>query len=914
MLDFRRACMKSLPPLILLAASAFGGQSTNPATVFFGAGLSLPGVEPLIPMALTPMWTAGGISETAAPEATADGGICRRFAMTGGWGADAPVFAGRADFHPASDGAVHASWTLLAERGGPLAEAFVGFRLPLSRFAGGTALFDSRPIAIPAERGDNACLFRGVVSSLSLRDRDNAECLSVVFDEPVRLLLQDDRFWNGDNLAVRVFFVEGPPEVGVECAVAGLFSTPAAGPLVLSDSAMHTEADPGWIPLPPSEWIAPGSALDFSAVVPHHTPAGKFGRVVVRDGHFEFEKLPGVPQRFYGANLVASANLPETREEADRFAAQLARVGYNAIRLHHHEYILISPDGTYHPGLDDTMPNPTQMAKFDLLVAACVEHGIYLTTDLYVSRAQMTPWRAIGINRDGTVPQDDYKLLVSFWEPAYSNLCAWSRNFLRHVNPYTGRCLAEEPALACLGLVNEGSLGNWGGTALRCIPGAQEAWREWLARHGEPPADIPDKLESTETALFLAERETMFYKRFSAFVRDKLRCPAPLSSLASWYEPPQYALPRRALDYVDKHFYIDHPASLGNEWQLPSRCDNENPVRGERAGVPRVTALRHLDKPFCVTEFNYAAPGRYRGAGGLIAGSLASLQDWDGLWRFAWSHGRRGIAEPEKPHHYFDVSGDPLALAAERAALCLFLRRDLEPIEAEAPTILDETALRAGTPTPAPDGAIAWTARIGRTFGGNGTQSRASGESPVSILPDGTFLVATPCTVGGMAESGVHEIGPLRFEILAARNEEGAADNVDSSIVDNGDQIGLENHSPAMPTTIWASSLDGLPLVESSRILVTHLTDVRNCGMAFADIEQSILIEWGRLPHIIRTGKAKITLAVGPGDYSVYALNTAGRRVREVVHTRTPDGRLAFIANVAADPETPAFLYEIACQ
>lgn len=28
----------------------------------------------------------------------------------------------------------------------------------------------------------------------------------------------------------------------------------------------------------------------------------------------------------------------------------------------------------------------------------------------------------------------------------------------------------------------------------------------------------------------------------------------------------------------------------------------------------------------------------------------------------------------------------------------------------------------------------------------------------------------------------------------------------------------------------------------------------------------------------------------------------------------TPDGRLAFIANVAADPETPAFLYEIACQ
>ena len=64
-------------------------------------------------------------------------------------------------------------------------------------------------------------------------------------------------------------------------------------------------------------------------------PAGKHGRVVVRDGHFEFEKLPGVKQRFYGVNLVFGAcymSEAETEELADR----IARMGYNTVRIHHH--------------------------------------------------------------------------------------------------------------------------------------------------------------------------------------------------------------------------------------------------------------------------------------------------------------------------------------------------------------------------------------------------------------------------------------------------------------------------------------------------------------------------------------------------------------------------------------------------
>ena len=60
---------------------------------------------------------------------------------------------------------------------------------------------------------------------------------------------------------------------------------------------------------------------------------------------------------------------------------------------------------------------------FDSLVAACVKHGIYLTTDLFVSRSHLTTWRSLGIDRDGCLSNTgDFKVLCAFWEPAFTNL------------------------------------------------------------------------------------------------------------------------------------------------------------------------------------------------------------------------------------------------------------------------------------------------------------------------------------------------------------------------------------------------------------------------------------------------------------------------------------------------------------
>ena len=67
-----------------------------------------------------------------------------------------------------------------------------------------------------------------------------------------------------------------------------------------------------------------------------------------------------------------------------------------------------------------------------------------------------------------------------------------------------------------------------------------------------------------------------------------------------------------------------------------------------------------------------------------------------------------------------------------------------------------------------------------------------------------------------------------------------------------------------VPATIWASSLDGKSIAESSRILVTHLTDVQADGNVYADRDKKILLKWGSYPPVVRAGRAKVSLAVGP--------------------------------------------------
>ena len=835
----------------------------------------------------------------------------------------AGTIRGKAVFTPATNGAVDAVYTFTPEHDVTLNALYVGTALPTDGWAGGG--FNATPGSpdahgrLPTEH-KALMLFSQSVRTLSLFSKNGAEKLSLSFCEPTQVMIQDDRQW-GPTFSVRIGCLNAKTfNAGEPFKVRFTLATHEPQRLIL-DQPVTLQAGPDWVPLKQENDILAGSALDFSRMGFTDAPAGKHGRVIANGPHFEFEKKPGVPQRFYGVNLCFTANYLEPAD-ADRLAARLARIGYNALRLHHHD------GGLVEGSADGTTLNAGHLARLDALMAACISNGLYVTTDLYVSRS--VPWRSVGIARDGKIEMNAYKVLVPVHEGAMENLKTFTRQLLTHVNPYTGRRYADEPALAWLAMINEGNFGNYLGE-MRDIPEWQQAWSKWLAEkqakepkgYANVPATLPASIydSNRHTAafvLFLKETEDRMITRLKAFLRDEIGCRALITDRSAWTNHASDQVPRSELfDYVDDHFYVDHPEFIERPWSLPSKCANENPIKNAAMGAQNVVFTRLLDKPFTLTEYNYSGPGRFRGIGGIVTGTMGALQDWSGIWRFTYSHSRENLLKPNGyAMNYFDMAGDPLSLAAERASLCLFLRGDLDPLKRTYAMVLpknDVLMMRDQIPLNFTDWRwLGWYARLGTqvaaaapagtTWSGRYPEVYKIPSSDIRKLltPDpsadlppagdgavaldkqsGSFVLKTARTCGGFTEKGIVDADTLIFDVGET------------------------------PATVWVSSLDSQPIASASRLLLTHLTDVQNSGIRYAQQSRKTLLAWGDLPHLARNGKAEIRLAVKPAkEYKVYALETNGRRLAEVP-THVVKGRLAFTAAVDIRPETAALLYEI---
>lgn len=71
-----------------------------------------------------------------------------------------------------------------------------------------------------------------------------------------------------------------------------------------------------------------------------------------------------------------------------------------------------------------------------------------------------------------------------------------------------------------------------------------------------------------------------------------------------------------------------------------------------------------------------------------------------------------------------------------------------------------------------------------------------------------------------------------------------------------GKAVGIRNHGGF--AVVCVSTMDDRPLATSRRMLVIHLTDVQNPAAKFRDATWTTLSDWGRLPHLVRSGAADV--------------------------------------------------------
>lgn len=853
---------------------------------------------------------------------------------------------------------VSLAYTLTPKAALHLHSLHVTIRFPESELAGQKYECDGKSGTIPAKFG-TVQLFTKTVRRLAFSTQTGGT-IQLEFPAPTKVLVQDDRCW-GPDFSVRIGASFDPrkavtPDVPVKLAFT---LTRPAGLTVDYDAPMVLAAGPDWIPLDYSPEIEAGSALDFSNQGQLDAPAGKYGRVLARpDGTFVFAQRPEVPRRFYGVNFCGTAQYLE-HAQADQLADRLTRIGYNAVRIHHYERTLIR-------GGDDSVTlDPERLDQLDYLLAAFKKRGIYITTDLYVSRPVLA--REIWDGVEGRVEMNEFKLAVMVNERALANWKAFARNLLGHRNPYTGLTYAEDPALAWLSMINEGNVGNFLGNiqSPQLKADCQRRWNEFLAQRypnaaalrtawqrdpgGDPAAGtvplvgIPWKQDNApaarDAAAFCAALDIAAVKRMKAFLRDELHCQALLTNMNAWTNPLANQAARAAYDYVDDHFYVDHPHFLEQRWRLPSSCPNSSPIAVGAPGGCGNCFVRLFDRPFVISEYNYSGPGQFRGVGGILTGCLGALQDCGALWRFTYSHTRDNLFQPSTAG-YFDVATDPLNQIAERAALCLYLRGDMRPaphkvtIALKADELLDQR-----TPCQRTDPAWTLLARITRV----GTS--LSDSRPIAadlVLPVGSSQVNTrgrvlsldpyaedagPKILEAMRSAGwmkdnrtdldakrlqseTRELlidGPRDVMVLDTARTAGGCGPAGATLHTTATTITLDKSF----ATVWVSSLDPQPIRTSRHLLLCHLTDLQNTGAMFGERERRTLYSWGKLPHLVQAGAATVRIRVQqPERAVVYAINTSGKRLERVA-TRVERGELVVPLNTAGPDGKARLAYEL---
>lgn len=693
------------------------------------------------------------------------------------------------------------------------------------------------------------------------------------------------------------------------------------------------KAGDDWAPYAHSLDIAKGGVFDFSAML--DAPAGKHGAIrATPEGHFVFENNPGRRVRFWGVNLCFSAQYLE-KHEADLMAERFARSGYNTVRFHHFD----GKDknaGLIIKGGDSWELNPEELDKLDYLFAALKKRGIYINIDLFASRgfsrAEGEMW---GLPK-GTAPSRElFKALAPINDGVFESWRRFAGNLLTHKNPYTGLTWAEDPALIGICPINENPLFN----RVERNPIIVKAYADAFAKAG-----LPGKPESKNPAFnkFIHDLNKQSDARMIAYLRS-LGVKALMTG-ANYTIAQGLVAVRAEYDYVDCHSYWDHPKFPAGSWRPPFAFGQGSSIKA-RAKMPnRMMPTRIFGRPFASTEFNFCRPNKYRHEGSVLMPAYASLQDWDAMYNFQYA--KDGVtAIKGAMDNYFAIAADPIGLIGDRVGSFVFQRGDIAPAKAAIAyaTNSDEAYTSLGRLFPGEFSPFGLVVRIGSMPGQPAEVLEKYGASKkIDAVVTGETLQPLPASgaylLNDKLAASLERDGVIPKNSISADRTRYVSDTgqielrTDSGTVKavsprsehfviapggclDGDRVSVSDVGTHCAISVVALQTKGEKtapaLADARRVLVTHLTNALPQGMTFAHTDYKLLKAWGKGPHLVERGSATLALRLPEGKWRAWAVDSTGKRTRELPLTRAGDGaRILKVSTIT--PEGTQLAYELA--
>ena len=259
----------------------------------------------------------------------------------------------------------------------------------------------------------------------------------------------------------------------------------------------------------------------------------------------------------------------------------------------------------------------------------------------------------------------------------------------------------------------------------------------------------------------------------------------------------------------------------------------------------------------------------------------SALQNWGGLWRFAWSHGEDGILK-QLIGGNFDGVNDPMQQFGDRIIHALFLRGDLAPATEKISVAVPRDP-----------------------FGENGSGDYSEDFSPLGLHAQiGSHVEGKPLPAGvKQFKSGMAVKNESRVKLDRNAGSLTIASPLTETVTLREGTLGADKlrvRDASTFMTVAAISLDRKPLPQSRSILLIHLTNFTTTNIHFGNEGKTLLRSWGKLPILVERGTAGIELAVD-GPCRIAALASDGSEAGEV-KGEFKDGVLRFTADTCKLP------------
>ena len=337
-------------------------------------------------------------------------------------------------------------------------------------------------------------------------------------------------------------------------------------------------------------------------------------------------------------------------------------------------------------------------------------------------------------------------------------------------------------------------------------------------------------------------------------------------------------------DAVDMHCYPCHPQETKDAQGRHVRAvQNESMVGAAFGPIERAALWRVEGKPFLMTEFDLNPPNDHASENFPLLALLAAYQGWAGFAEYSWYNFQGGKQGHSRICSHFATTGHAGQMCMIPSMALLYRQGLVAPARArllvtvpekEIPVRLSENVW-CGVPELLGklkgDVSDVWRCRAACRLSGSGEAALDGGtaQGPSAIRSD-TGEIAFDRAVKG-AES-------LQVNAPAARLLIGYVGGREFQVGDVRLNVGKGTLRDYADISLVA--LDGMPVADSRKLLLTAVARVENKGQEWDAKRTFVANDWGEGPTVAEPVPLTVTL---PGSgWRARALNGTGQPVAEV--------------------------------